>query len=182
MKQICKLIFTALKCYELFMENLLCSTCRGPKATFKCGICESLVCKVCVQFIDEHAVSFLSEVPPELSHSSYCGECYAEKVEPQMLAFRDTIEKAEQVTVFFKNQGKRTRLMRRAVKPFHVKNCTDKRETIMRLAFLAAKANFNTIIDVDVNFKKVYTHSYQTSIWEGSAVPINLSVGQLKRE
>ncbi|MGZ6460585.1 MAG: hypothetical protein ACXWQX_16150 [Bdellovibrio sp.] len=85
------------------------------------------------------------------------------------------MEQAKNVAVFFKEQSKETRLMSRKASAFVVKDCADKDETVMRLAFFAAKANFNGLIDVDISFKKVREGSYQTLKWNGSGIPVNIN-------
>lgn len=84
------------------------------------------------------------------------------------------MELAKGIRVYEKNQGKETRLMKRVAQPVQVKNCSDRQETLLRLAFLAAKAGYNGIIDVDIKSEKVIDNSYQTTTYSGSGVPINL--------
>ena len=72
--------------------------------------------------------------------------------------------------------------MKRAAKPFRVDDCTDRDETLMRLAFLAAKADFNALLDVDIVAKKVRNFGYQTSQWQGIGVPARVDREKLERE
>ena len=65
--------------------------------------------------------------------------------------------------------------MSRNEKPLHVKNCSDKNETLLRLAFLAALSNFNTLLDVDITHKKVRDEVYQKTMWFGTGVPLKLN-------
>lgn len=178
------LIFSAFECYVPFMENTAtcCSCLKTKKPAFICGICQSPICKSCVHFVDEHAVSFFAKTSPELTHPAYCGDCFSNTVQPHMAIYEEVLEKAKLVTVFFKDQRKRTRLMNRNEKVIQVKDCSDKEETLMRLAFLASEANFNSLIDVDITFVKTKINFYQTSLWQGSAIPVNLNAAQLKRE
>lgn len=166
------------------MENIAtcCSCLKANKASFRCGICQSSICKSCVHFVDDHAVSFFSKIPVELTHPAYCGDCFSKTVQPHMFSYENILEKAKLVTVFFKDQGKRTRLMNRNEKMIQVKDCSDKEETLLRLAFMATEANFNSLIDVDITFVKTKINFYQTSLWQGSAIPVNLNAAQLKRE
>jgi hypothetical protein len=156
------------------MEALLCVICRSPKTTLKCGICQDPLCRACIECLDDDAVSLMSVIPPELTHRSYCPNCYAQKVEPQIRAYEEIVEKAEDINLFYIKEGKATRLMKRMEKPFQVNNCRDKNQAIMRLAYLAAKSNFNTLIDIDISVVRTRINSYKTSIWQGSAVPTNL--------
>ncbi len=162
------------------MENRACCTCQKPKANFKCGICQIPVCKNCVLYLEDDAFSFLAEIPPDLAHKTYCPSCFDQKVSPEMHCYNEIMERAKLVTVFFIDQGKATRLMNRNEKTIQVKDCNDKRDTLMRLAFFAAKANFNALIDADITAVKKRINSYQTSVWHGSATPLNLNEAQLR--
>ena len=48
-----------------------------------------------------------------------------------------------------------------------VKDCPDRDETIMRLAFFAAQRSSNAVIQVEVTAEKVRNGAYQTSKWSG---------------
>ncbi len=156
------------------MEKSVCISCFKPKPTLQCGFCHSAVCKYCAQFVEEETFSFLPEVPNELTHSTYCPPCFNEKVEPELAAYKQTMLKAKQIDVYYKKQSKETRLIKRFVDPVKVEACSDRDETILRLAFLAAKENFNSIIDVQVSSVKVRMGSYQNLSWSGTAIPAHV--------
>lgn len=162
------------------MENSCCS-CLKPKATLVCGFCKEAVCKKCTQFLEEDSFSFLAKVPEELSHLAYCPRCFQEKISPELEAYNEIMERAKDIAVFYKAQSKETRLMSRKASPLLVADCSDKEEAVLRLAFFAAKANFNGLIDVDVNAKKVREGAYQTLTWSGSGIPANISEKKLNR-
>ena len=164
------------------MANFVCVTCQKPKERggAACGLCEQAVCKSCLQRMGEGAFSFLTDPPPGLLHRTYCGRCYDETVSPALASYEDQMRRARGVLVFFKTQGEETRLMRRLEKPFRVLDCADRDETILRLAFFAAKSNFNALIDVDVTYRKVRNFAYQTTKWEGTAVPTNVDEQKLR--
>jgi hypothetical protein len=151
-----------------------CSSCHKPKANLVCGICNSSVCKSCAQFVEEDRFSFLPSIPEDLKHTTYCPECFQNKVAPEMAAYDDLMEQAKNIVVFEKDQGKETRLLKRKVPPIKVLDCPDRAETLLRLAFQAAKAGFNAIIDVDLRSEKVKINNYQTTKWSGTAVPTNI--------
>lgn len=92
------------------------------------------------------------------------------------------MERAKDVQVFFKTQGKETRLIKRLEEPYEVLDCNDEDETVMRLAFLAAKNNFNSIIDVDLKYEKIRINGYQTHKWSASAVPANIQEKNLLKD
>jgi len=159
-----------------------CSTCQKPKAKLSCGICHCSVCKNCAQFLEEDRFSFLAEIPKDLSHGVYCGSCFEEKVTPALQDYDQTMEQAKEIIVFYKKQGKETRLIKRLEPPVKVVDCADHDETIMRLAFFAVKAGFNAIVDVDVTSEKVKFGTYQNLKWKGTAVPAYVDESRLPKD
>jgi hypothetical protein len=153
------------------MSKPICSSCLLPKGVLDCECCQAIQCKNCIQNLPKDSFSFLNPVPQELTHRKYCGRCYDEKVAPALQAYEECMVRAKNVNVFFKTQSEETRLMRRAEKPIRVMDCTDRDETILRLAFMAAEAKFNTLIDVEVTAEKLRNKGYQTTKWHGVGVP-----------
>jgi len=156
----------------------VCSICQKPKSQIECGLCKSIVCKNCTNFLDGESFSFLSPVPEDLTHLAYCRLCYDAQVAPAMESYQETLQKAQDIQVFFKSQGKETRLIKRSDTRFDVPVAIDRDETILRLAFFAVQANFNAIIDVEVVGEKVHSGRYQTSTWKGTAVGAHLKPGR----
>lgn len=153
------------------MSAQQCGVCQSTKTGYQCGICNEVLCKNCVQFIDAADFSFLPQLSSHLACQVCCQQCYAQHVEPEIEQYNQTMEKAKNVQVFFKTQTKETRFIKRTEKPVHVKDCQDHDETILRLAFLAALAGFNGLVDATVTSEKVRTQGYQTTVWRGTAVP-----------
>lgn len=164
------------------MEKTVCSTCGKSKAQLTCGLCESTICKYCTQFLDDETFSFLKVIPPLLSHTTYCGYCFDAQVGPELEAYNKTKELAKSILVFTKDQKKETRLVKRVEDPVSVENCLDREETLLRLAFFAAKANYNAIIDVDLKPEKIRQGAYQTMKWSGSGVPAHVIESKLLRD
>ena len=164
------------------MEKSVCSNCQKSKAALSCGICESIICKYCAQFLEEETFSYLPEIPADLSHSVYCQTCFQDKVEGALQAYNHDLESAKEILVFFKNQGKETRLIKRLEDPIQVENCLDHKDVVMRLAFLAVKAKLNGIVDIVVTSEKVRTGSYQTLKWKGIGVPAHIRADKLLRD
>lgn len=81
---------------------------------------------------------------------------------------------AKNVMVYHKGLGEETRLMSRVEKPLAIEGCADKAEATLRLAFLAAKAGFNAMVDVDVAPRKIRNAGFQTTKWHASGVPLTL--------
>jgi hypothetical protein len=163
------------------MENS-CQSCQKPKATLNCGICECSLCKYCAVFLDEGHFNFLPKIPKDLSHTTYCHSCYEAKVAPAVAKYDEDMEKAKHIIVFYSKQGKETRMFSRKELPFHVTECWDYDETLMRLAFLAVQAGYNAIIDVDLVSEKVRINNRQSLKWRGSAVPTNVDESKLPRD
>ncbi len=163
------------------METTICSVCRKPKGVYVCALCESTVCKRCAQFLKGSPFAFMERVPADLTHGTYCGACFDAKVAPALDAYTDAMERAKSVIVYLKNQGEETRLIKRSERPFVVKDCLDREETLLRLAFLAAEANFNTLVDVHIASKKIRNEAYQTTRWDGSGVPTQLDPKKLSQ-
>lgn len=163
------------------MEKSHCCVCQKPNATLVCGICKSAVCKKCAQFTYEDSFSFLAKVPEDLTHGTYCGPCFDDKVAPELAAYADTMERAKNISVFFKDQGKETRLVKRSNEVFRVEDCDDREETLLRLAFFAAQKGYNSLISVDITSEKIRSGSYQTQKWSGTGVPANISDRKLNR-
>lgn len=159
-----------------------CLTCYKPKAHLACGICKSAICKNCTQFVEEDAFSFLSEVPEELRHQTYCVQCFDHQVRPQIDDYNSDMERAKQILIFSKKESKITRLMKRMDAPFEVKECAGEYEATMRLAFKAVKSNFNVLIDFELSHDKVRNGSYQKLIWNGSAVGVSIEPDKLPKE
>jgi hypothetical protein len=156
------------------MEKSICITCQKPKAQLNCGICHQSVCKYCAQFVDGKFFSFLKQVPEFLLHEVYCGPCFDEKVQPEVDKYNQIMEAAKNILVFSKTQGKETRLMSRKEPIVKVTDCADENEATLKLAFFAAQAHFNAIIDVDITFRKIKNGSYQYLLWNGEARPTNV--------
>ena len=164
------------------METAKCCVCQKLKALLKCGICNNPVCKKCVQFVEPETFPFFKKIPAKLAHSTYCGPCYFNEIDPELKLYEQIVEEAKNVAIFYKDQGKETRRMARSTEIFSVKKCKDRNEAIMRLAFFAAQSGFNTLVDVDLQSEKIREGSYQHLIWHADAVPVLLSSEKLKRK
>lgn len=132
--------------------------------------------------MDEKHFSFLDIVPPELSHTSYCVYCFEAQVAEKFEAYNQALEKAKDITIYFKNQGKETRLLKRQKEIYTVAECTDRDETLLRLAFKAVQADFNAVIDIDLISKKVRMGTYQTLIWSATGRPAHVTPDKIVRD
>jgi hypothetical protein len=162
------------------MSKTVCSTCQSPKANLKCGICDCAICKSCTQFLNEEAFAFLEARPKYLAHAIYCNVCYDEKVAPELGVYNEQMERAKDVNVYFKTQSKETRTLKRKEPPVKVADIRDRDEALLRLAFLAAQLNYNGLIDVQLDSKKVIENGYTSSLWSGQGIPTHIDDKHLK--
>ena len=153
------------------MQNAECIACRKPKATLECEVCNEMVCKNCSQVLDKSTFSFMEEVPEILTHTLYCSGCFDHQVAPELDTYNEILSRAKDCFVFFTTQRKEIPLIRRSKVTFNVSANKDRDETILRLAFFAAKDNYNAITEVNVSASKVINEGYQTSVWKGSGIP-----------
>ncbi len=153
---------------------MACSICLKTKAGLECGLCKNSLCKTCALFLEVDSFSFLKKIPEELTCSAYCPHCYDAQVAPRLEHYNQTMERAKDVNVFLKNQSKESRIYKSDEPPVTVEDCPDPEETLLRLAFYAAQANFNGLIGVDIYSKKVREGTYQTLSWSGTGIPTHI--------
>jgi hypothetical protein len=156
------------------MSTTICKTCRKPKASFHCGLCQDAICKTCTQFMVEGSFSFLKKIPEELTHPTYCSQCFDEQVSTPLNDYNEALEKAKDIIVFTKAQSKATRLLKRKADPYLVENCEDEQEALMRISFYAVQEKYNALLDVEIKTKKIIVGSHKKTIFSASATPINV--------
>lgn len=164
------------------MEKQACYTCGKSKTPLHCGICSEPLCKSCAQILEEDTFSFLKAIPKHLEHFVFCGPCFDSQVAPEVQKYEELMAKAKETLVFYKKENKETRLVKRFADPLHVENCPDHDEAILRLAFLAAQKNFNSIIDVEVSHVKEGTGSYQKYTYKAHGIPANVHADKLIKD
>lgn len=108
--------------------------------------------------------------------------CFEAKVAPVMEKYDSLMEQAGDVTVYFINQGKETRLIKRSDKKLRIEECSDRDETLLRLAFRAVEAGYNTIVDTELTYEKHRDGSFKISNWKGTATAANLDDRNRPRE
>jgi hypothetical protein len=161
------------------MSEKICISCHKPKANRTCSLCQGDLCKGCTQFLDEGAFSFLKEVPEDLRHSTYCNPCFDDRVAPSLDTYRETMESAEKIYVFFKTQKKPYPLIKKGREKVEVKSCPDRDETILRLAFFAAEQAFNAIVEVDIISEKVRNQGYEKVQYKATGFPAQIDVSKM---
>lgn len=132
--------------------------------------------------MDEDQFSFLAQIPAELAHTTYCPNCYDNTVAPALASYNETMELAKEVHVYSKTQTKETRLIKRKEHPVKVTDCKDHDETILRLAFFAAQAGYNGLVDVQLSSEKIKNGSYQTMKWSGAGIPARIDSKKIPRD
>jgi len=156
------------------MEKIVCQTCVSEKTALRCGLCDEATCKSCSQFLDSDAFSFLPEIPAPLSKEVYCHACFESQVRSAKEDYERTMAAAANIDVYFKDQGKETRLIPRSKTIKYVINeCADRDELILRFAFRAVLDGFKTLVDVDITPVKMRDGTFQRTIFKGTAVPAN---------
>jgi hypothetical protein len=163
------------------MSENLCGECRKNAASLNCGICEKPLCKPCAQVVGPDRIPFFQPLPKHFENGTFCPGCYQSQVQDELEAYDETLAKAESVDVFFKNQGKETRLIKRGEKPIKIENCEDRQETLMKLAYLAASKGFNVLVDVELDSEKVLHGKWQKLKWRGRAIPAKVPEAQINR-
>ena len=163
-------------------ELAVCKTCRKTKAPYTCGLCEDHICKSCTQFLGEDHFSFLRKIPTELTFTTYCYNCFDDKVAGPLADYNETMEKAKEVLVFTKEQSKLTRLLRRVEPPYHVENCDDKEQALMKMSFYAIQDKYNALVDVAFKSKKIILGSHKKSMWEASGVAMNVNPREVRED
>lgn len=126
--------------------------------------------------MDDTEFDFSAVLPETLKDGIFCPACFHAHAEPVLDQYREHLEKARQVNTYDISQGNETSRIRRIEKPIKVENCGDKKEALMKLAFLAAQKGFDTLVDVDIQQEKVGTGTYKKLIWHGKAVPVDPKV------
>lgn len=152
-------------------SELICYSCRQPEATLKnnyrCGLCQSLLCKNCAEFFDAEFFSFLKVIPDELKVATYCRNCFEAKVVPAKDSYAEIMRHAKEVHIFEKRE-KYIPLVKKERFKVVVEDCADRKETLLRLGFLAAEQDYNAVVDVEVTYKKIRNEGYQTTAWSGT--------------
>ncbi len=160
----------------------ICKTCRKPKANYQCGICTEHSCKSCTHFIGEESFSFLKVIPKELTHSTYCTQCFDEKVSGPLSQYEATMNQAKEVIFFTKDQSKQTSFLKRKEDPYFVENCEDEQEAIMKMSFYAVQAGFNALLDIKLSSKKIVVGSHKKTIWSGTSIPTTIDPSKIRSE
>lgn len=163
-------------------QSLVCISCGKSKAYLKCGLCSNQICKKCTRFLEEGTFSYLRRIPQDLMHTTYCEPCFENSVSSELSKYQELIEAAKEIRIFYNDQRRETRLVPRLEDPYTVQDCSDEQEVLMRMAFWAAQAGFNSVIDVEVVGKKNKIPGSQRMIWSGSGLPAQVDFARLPKD
>lgn len=156
------------------MDKNQCAFCLKNDTTINCQLCSETSCKHCSHFLMEDSFELLPEVPEELTHDTYCPNCFMNHVEAPLNDYNHYKDLAENVEVYMSHQAKMTRLFPRTEKAIIVENCKDKETALLQLAFLTAKKDYPAIMNVELTTKKEsISGSYKKQVWDGKGVPVN---------
>ena len=171
---------TAMKFEALSEVKATCPRCSAPRVSNACGICTTVVCKECIEFVDGVTFSYMSVVPDELKHTHYCMQCYNTTVAPALANYRSIMSRAKKVFIIDKPQRRPLPVTKQFKKAIQVKDCPDREETVLRLAFRAAELGYNAVLKTNVIYKKVRNAGYQKMIWEATGFPADLDPVKLE--
>src|SRR5687768_267219 len=153
-----------------------CQQCQVKAAVSHCGICQVSLCKSCRETLISSDFELMDKKPSFLSHAAYCGNCYDEKIRPELEKY-ETLERLAK-DIYFQSNNYRgnTHIITKYPKKISVEKCDDRRKLILMLAYEAAKLNFNAIVSADIRSKRIYAQGgYGHFEWSGTAIPANIN-------
>lgn len=157
-----------------------CHKTLKPQGDSHCGVCESGVCRKCRIFLAEEEFPFVPERPAELKHTYYCGACNDQHVAPFRAEYETAMEKAKDVNVIYRDSKSSLRVLRKAPQMVRSTGFADRDEAILKLAFEAARAGFNALIEVTVQSQKLRNAGWQKTQWSAQGVPAEIHSHELK--
>jgi hypothetical protein len=161
-------------------DNEKCYYCDSTKGVCDCGLCQKTICKKHREHVPEGTFSFFTVVADVLTKENYCHECYEAHVLPEKVRYDDLMFKAHEAYYLSRAYRGNVRIMKKHIKRVEVNDCDDRREMILRMAFMAAELGYNAVIDAVLESNKVRIGAtknvpgkgtYQTHSWKGSALP-----------
>lgn len=163
------------------MSDTACISCRSPKTTQTCGVCEERVCAKCAEFLAKDSFPFLTKPAAELLHTHYCPQCFGNHIEPARESYDAMMEQAKTVFVFFTTQKHRIPVLSKGKEQIRVDANADRDETILRMAFQAAELGCNAIVDTEVVSQKLRNEGYQTTAWKGVCFPAQVDAEKIEK-
>lgn len=162
-----------------------CMVCRKPNATLNCGICETDLCKNCIEKAPDEAFAMLTVKPEILNHTGYCPNCFDDEISPKIEEYAALLERARNVGIWTKAYKGNVPVVKKARDPIAVEGAEDKDDLFMKIGFAAAEQGFNGLIRVEVNYKKLQFdkgQKYQKMVWSATGHPVLVDEAKLARE
>lgn len=152
-----------------------CVICNNPKANITCRECDSSVCKSCIEFVGDALFEYDEYTDETSPVGHYCSSCYTTTIVPRLDVYNEIVERAKEVSVFSTEKSQESRLIKRTDVKLKIDECEDKEDLIMKLAYMAAKAGYNSIVDMDLVYTKTRDGSFKLANWSGTATAANLN-------
>ncbi len=158
-----------------------CVICESKKGLEPCGLCGSHSCKAHVHDLGAEAFSFMTKIPKDLTARLYCPLCFDAKIAEPLARYEELLAKANDIYYLSRDYPGYVHVLRRHTRRVSVPDCDDRRETILRLAYVAAELGMNAIIESEVVARKDNKGKYKSHRWSGTAVPAIIDGEQLER-
>ena len=161
-------------------DQILCKSCKKPKAPYVCGLCHEHTCKSCTQFMTENFSAMRTPVPEALKHSQYCMYCFDAEVAAPLGKYTETMEKAKDIILYSKEQTKLTRFIKYKAEPYKVEDCEDEEEAVMRMSFWAVEDGCNCLIHLQYDTKKRIIGSHKKTMFSATAIPVLIDPNSIR--
>lgn len=160
-----------------------CLSCRKRPGVYACVECEDAVCKSCSESLTDSNFITLESIPSATAEGHFCGQCFDREMAPKIEAYREVLAKAEEVFIFFKTQRNHVPLIKKSKILLSVLDGRDRDQTILHLAYYAAKDDHNAVVDCEVVGKKVNSGgSNKTGVWTGTGFGAVVDAGKIERQ
>ncbi len=162
--------------------KIVCKVCQKPAPGLVCSCCSEPICKSCARFIEDENFAYWPEAKKKFAEHTYCTACFDTHVAATLAEYDGVFERAGRVAIFFKEQSKETRLIKRREELVHVKDGEDYDGSILRLAYQAALVDCNALVDVVLSSHKVKIGGYTKTHWTGIGRPVRVEERVLNNE
>jgi hypothetical protein len=153
-----------------------CELCLKPKANLTCGLCKKVVCKNCEEFLEPDYFSFWEKPDQNLLLAHFCAECFCETIGPIKEKYDSILNLAKEINIFFAADPHPPHPIRKHHKLVSIKDCVDRDESILRLAFRAVELGYNSLMQVTTTAKQVRNHAHQKNVWDATGLPAEIDL------
>ncbi len=152
----------------MYME--ICKVCHLNTTEIECGYCKGPICKKCLERCDLEMNEWYQSKKD--IHSVACPDCYEFTYTPLYQKFLEDMQMAQNMPIWPKTYRGKIPILNQSSQEVHIKECADKKEVVLKLAFQAVELNMNALKDVNVAYEKRRNHGYQKMIYSGTAKAI----------